>query len=217
LMGRSGAGKTTLTARALAAGRTVLSHDQVVVDAEPRAWRYPRRLRFYPDIRRTAPEAWARLPVRIRSTLIRREWLRRTTRGYIAPSLAVPASAVGSTVAAGPLPLRRFLVVERSDGDEFLIAERSPTWGIQQAEAVLTEQRSRLRSAVVGSWARAFDAALETERRLLATALTTVPVTELVVPRRWDVHRSLEALQDAAGLSPDSPPVPVEGPPTLSR
>jgi hypothetical protein len=217
VLGRSGAGKTTLAARTLAGGRWVLSDDQVIVDAEPRAWRYPRRLRLYPDIRRTAPEAWARLPGRTRSALTSREWLRRLTRGYVAPSLAVPASAVGSTVVAGPLPLRRLVVVDRSDRDGPLVAVRSPAWGGQQAEALLAEQRSRLGSAVAGEWARAFEAALQAERRTLDTALTTVPVTELVLPRCWDVQRSIEALQDAVGLSPDTPPAPGARPPTPSR
>ncbi len=203
VLGRSGAGKTTLTARALAAGRTVLSDDQVVIDASGRVWRYPRRLRLYPDIRETAPQAWSRLPVGTRATLHRRALVRRLTRGYVAPSLAVPASDIGATVASGPLPLRRLVVVERCEDGEFTAEPRPAAWVIRQAETVLAEQRERLARAVGGAWADALDAVLQEERRTVSAALGNVPATGVALPRAWGARRAVDALDDHLGVTSD--------------
>ena len=62
ILGRSGAGKSTLMARLAATGRDVLGDDQIFVDAAGRCTAFPRRLRFYPDIETTVPEAFSRLP-----------------------------------------------------------------------------------------------------------------------------------------------------------
>jgi hypothetical protein len=203
VLGRSGAGKTTLTARALAAGRTVLSDDQVIIDASGRAWRYPRRLRLYPDIRQTAPQAWSRLTAGTRSTLRRRALLRRLTRGYVAPSLAVPASDIGATVASGPLPLQRLVVVERCEDEEIIREPQPAAWVIGQAETVLAEQRERLARAVGGAWADTLDAVLQTERRTVTAALGNVPATRVAVPRAWGAQRAVDALDAYLGVTSD--------------
>ena len=67
LFGAAGAGKTTLSARAAAGGIRSLGDDQVIVDASPVCWPFPRRMRLYPDLKVTAPEAHALLPARDRA------------------------------------------------------------------------------------------------------------------------------------------------------
>jgi hypothetical protein len=194
LLGRSGAGKTTLTARALAAGRTVLSDDQIVIDASGRVWRYPRRLRLYPDIRYTAPEAWSRLAPGTRATLRGRAVVRRLTRGHVAPSLAVPPAEIGETVAPGPLPVRRLVVVDRGAIDEFTHDPQPPAWVLAQAETVLTEQRARFTRAVGGAWAETLAAVLEAERRTVSAAFADVPATGVTLPRAWSARRAVDAV-----------------------
>ena len=61
LLGRSRAGKSTLAARALTAGRAILGDDQLFVGPDATAWPFPRSLRFYPDLARTAPASFAQL------------------------------------------------------------------------------------------------------------------------------------------------------------
>jgi hypothetical protein len=204
VLGRSGAGKTTLTARALADGRTVLSDDQVVVDASGRVWRYPRRLRLYPDIRETAPDAWSRLPAGTRSALAFRGRVRRLSRGYVAPSLAVPVSEIGTTVTPGPLPLRRIVVVERARVEEPTVATLPPDWVVEQAGLVLADQRDRLSRGVGGIWTERLDAALEAERGTVAAALTAVPATQVILPRTWAAPRAVDALEAHLGITPGS-------------
>ena len=210
VLGRSGAGKTTLTARALADGRTVLSDDQVVVDATGRVWRYPRRLRLYPDIRQTAPDAWSRLPDGTRSALELRGRVRRLTRGYVAPSLAVPVSGIGTTVTPGPLPLRRIVVVERAPVEEPTVATLPADWVVEEAGLVLADQRDRLSRAVGGTWTERLDAALEVERRTVAAALTGVPATQVILPRTWAAPRAVDALEAHLGITPGSATRPEE-------
>jgi ABC-type cobalamin/Fe3+-siderophores transport system ATPase subunit len=201
LLGRSGAGKTTLTARALAAGRPVLSDDQVVLDDQGRAQRYPRRLRFYPDIRETAPTAWARLPARTRSALLRRDKLQRLTRGYVAPSLAVPVTELGGTVESRPLPVRRIVFVERSAGAELTVTARETAWVAEQAGRLLADQRARLSAELFGGpWADALEAALQAESQTVASALAGVPASEILVPSAWGARRSVDALEVQLGL-----------------
>ena len=201
LLGRSGAGKTTLTARALAAGRTVLSDDQVIVDAAANAWRYPRRLRVYPDIRITAPDAWERFEPRTRSALLLRDRVRRLSRGYVAPSLAVPAREIGATVARGPCAVERLVHVDRLPVDQPVLGTRPPDWSLEQAMAVVADQRSRLAGSVDGAWRSALESAQAAESATLAALLRSVPGEEFVVPRAWGAPRAIDALEAHLGLS----------------
>lgn len=208
LLGRSGAGKTTLTARALSAGRPVLSDDQVILDPAAGAWRYPRRLRLYPDVRATAPDAWSRLPVGTRSTLTVRRAVRQLTLGYIAPSLAVPAARIGSTVEPGPLPVTRLVVVDRADCASFSTVPRDAEWAVEQAALILADQRARLSRGVRGDWADALAATVAAERAAVAAALADVPTTEVRIPRAWPAPRAVDALASHLGITPGSATAP---------
>ncbi len=217
LMGRAGAGKTTLTARMLAAGQTVLSDDQVVLDAEGSVWRYPRRLRLYPDIERTAPAAWARLRPPTRAALLLRRQVRRLSRGYVAPSFAVPTTEVGPTVECGPLPVRSLLMVNRSVDDTLTVTQREPAWVVEQAGLVLADQRVRLSRDVGHPWQQALDATLTAETQTVAEAFAAIPATEVRVPRSWGAERSVDALQAQLGLIPRNAAPPEGEPRTPAR
>src|SRR5215210_3702242 len=69
LVGGSGTGKSSLTARALAGGRKALGDDQVYVEDDGMCSPFPRRLRLYDDVAKTAPNAYAELPFRVRTAL----------------------------------------------------------------------------------------------------------------------------------------------------
>ena len=217
LLGRSGAGKTTLTARALASGRTVLSDDQVLLDPEGCVRRYPRRLRIYPDIEQTAPQAWGRLRPSTRAALRRRRHLRRLTRGLVAPSLAVPAAEIGLTVERTPIAVRHVVVVNRSDDETMTVTPRQPAWVAEQAGLVLTDQRARISRQVDGAWHSALDDALAAERRAVAAALGDVPATELIVPRAWPAGQSVEAIERQLAITPGGATPPAGQCPTPAR
>jgi hypothetical protein len=203
VMGRSGTGKSSVSVRALAAGWDSLGDDQVVIAADGRCWRYPRRLRLYPDVRRTAPRAWRRLRPATRRALAGRRVLRAATRGYVAPSLAVAASELGRPARAEPVPAARLVVVERSAAVTSLTErEGDAEWAVQQARAVLGEQRVRLAAAAGARWTAALEDAAEREARIVRAWLEPLPISHLLIPRAWDAPAAVGALAERVGLDP---------------
>jgi hypothetical protein len=201
LMGPSGSGKSSLSMRALALGHSLLGDDQVLLDGQGRCWPYPRRLRVYPDIRDTAPEAWLRLRGATRRTLTVRRAMRRLTRGFVAPSLAVPTTEIGPAAPPGPLPLKRIVVVERTASVRDLdLRPRDSAWAVERARTILADQRSRLVAITDEAWRRALSAAGETEIEIFRRAIGAAPIDEVRVPAGWKSARAVKELAGQAGL-----------------
>jgi hypothetical protein len=197
LMGRSGAGKSSVSVRALAAGRRILGDDQVVVGADGACWPYPRRLRLYPDITDTAPAAWRRLHRTTRGSLRVRRLARRATRGFVAPSLAVPVSELGAPAPAACTPVKRLVVVERAADIAALDErERDPAWALRQAAAVIADQRARFAAAAGEPWRAPLADAAEREGEVLRSWLAGAEVGELRIPAAWDAATAVAALAD---------------------
>lgn len=197
LLGRSRAGKSTLAARSLAAGRVVLGDDQLFVDADGVAWPFPRSLRFYPDLEHTAPSAWERLPAATRRALRMRAALSVVTRGFIRPSLAVPAAALvggGSAATGGPARIARIVLIERDADRSRLEAEAStPEAAIGWATELLREQRERLARLGGPAWVDAIARTAETEHALLGGAFAGIAVERVAIPKAWDAATAVAA------------------------
>jgi hypothetical protein len=162
--GHSGSGKSSLSVRALARGLTILGDDQVVVGRDGGCWAYPRRLRLYPDVRHTAPEAWPRLPRRTRATLLARDAIRRLSRGFVAPSLTVPIAHVGGAARRDRVAAARLVFVQRSDDvDSVIELTHEPAWACARAAELLAAQRSRFAAAAGARWAPALREVAEAE------------------------------------------------------
>jgi hypothetical protein len=197
LMGRSGSGKSSVSVRALAGGRRILGDDQVVVGADGGCWPYPRRLRLYPDVEQTAPVAWRRLRRSTRGNLRMRRLARRATRGFVAPSLAVPVSELGAPAPDARAPVKRLVVVERAAGVAALDARvRDAAWALRQAAAVIAEQRARFATAAGEPWRAALAEAARSEGEVLRAWLGGVEVGELRIPAAWDAATAVAALAD---------------------
>jgi hypothetical protein len=198
LMGASGAGKTSVSIRALAAGRGIIGDDQFLLDERGRCRRLPRRLRLYSDVPLTAPEAFAGLPARTRSALRGREALRRLSRGAARPSLPVHVAMLGRPLT-GPLELRRLVLIERRTGLEDLkSAEADTDAGVRQALELLDAQRARLPRG--DGWDEALVEARDAEQRTLTAALAGVPVEQLSLPAAWPAPKAVSRLAEALGL-----------------
>jgi hypothetical protein len=195
LMGRSGSGKSSVSARALGAGRPLLGDDQVLVEKSGVCWPYPRRMRFYPDLRETAPAAYARLPTAMRAALAARRIARTASRGYVAPSLAVSPRALGQLSSPPPMSLGRIVVIERA-GSSAVLAEdrRDAQWAVAQACALLADQRTRLRAGADAAWRAALDEASREEARHVATAFSRSDVHLLRIPETWTAPQAIHAL-----------------------
>jgi hypothetical protein len=201
LLGRSGSGKSSVSARAVGAGRPLLGDDQVLVEKSGVCWPYPRRMRFYPDLRETAPATYTRLPAAIRAALGARRIARTVSRGYVAPSLAVSPRAVGQLSPPPPMSLGRIVVIERSGSGVALVDEpRDASWAVAQARALLADQRTRLRAGADAAWVAALDEASRQEIRHLATAFGHGDVRLLRVPESWMAPQAIQDLAQRLGV-----------------
>jgi hypothetical protein len=200
VLGRSGVGKSTLTARAAAAGWRVLGDDHVVVDASGGCWPFPRRMRFYSDLHATAPLAYERLSAPQRASLRVLRIVERATGGYVAPSLPVPCSQLGEVEQNVPFPVGRLLVVERGKPPEFESGRLEGSSAVRTAEAVIEQQRLRL-AAAGGGWIAELEQTRRRELAILESALSGAQVKRLAVPEGWEPARAVEALWQR--LAPD--------------
>jgi hypothetical protein len=200
IMGRSRSGKSSLSVRALAGGRSILGDDQVVIGADGGCWPYPRRLRVYPDLADTAPQAWTRLSPATRRALRTRAALRRATRGFVAPSLPVPVGELGAPAPPARVRAARLVVVQRSgELDRLAERERDGDWAAREAGAVLADQRSRFARTAAGGWSAALADAAQREDAVVRSWLSALPVTQLTVPDAWAAPRAIGALADRLG------------------
>ena len=202
ILGRSGAGKSTLMARLAAAGHDVLGDDQLFIDDASRCSAFPRRLRFYPDIETTAPEAFSRLPADLRRRLRLRGLVAAATRGYVRPSMGVDRSAIGGRWVPGPLPIGRIVLLERGDhvgdvrGDPATVADAA-AW----AARLLREQRSRLDVAGDPAWRARLATTTAREQEILATAFAGPSIERLLVPRDRPASEAVAAVAEALGFA----------------
>lgn len=191
LLGRSGTGKTSLSARSLAAARPLLGDDQVIVGPDG-CRSFPRRLRLYSDVAVTAPSAHAMLGRRRRASLAARRAALRVSGGVIQPPLHVEAEAIGP-VSTGPLRVGRLVLLERGDVASVQRADLTAHDVVPEALRLLDLQRARLPRT--GGWLSAMESVRRDERDLLHGALAGARIERIVVPERWLAETALSRLE----------------------
>lgn len=191
LMGRSGAGKTSLCARALSAGRSVIGDDQVLVGVDG-CRRFPRRMRLYGDLAATAPAAHRTLSTRRRVALHARAAVRRLSKDLVSPPLPVPAEELGRTTA-GPLPVARVVLLDRADVDVHRWTDLAVDEAVASGQALLTQQRSHLASA--DRHRSVLRHTADVEASTLAGVLRSAPARQrLSFPARWSAAEAVDRL-----------------------
>ncbi len=200
LLGRSRSGKSSLAVRALAAGAVVLGDDQAFLDAEGRCTTFPRRMRFYSDLRLTAPHAYERLTPRVRGGLVARGAVRRLTRGFVAPPVRVGVDAIGRAAGADPLPVSRVVLIERQpDIATIQRREVGTDETVEFALTLLDEQRGKL--AVAGpAWTDVLRRTRADESAMLGAALQRHAVERIAVPLAWSAAQALPVLAYLLGI-----------------
>lgn len=193
LLGRSRSGKTSLAARALAAGLRVLGDDQVIINADRECLPFPRRLRLYPDLSRTAPAAFAALRPSVRTRLRALGRVNALTRGFVAPPVSVSASAI-SAEASGPVRLLigEVVVVRRARVDALTLEPLDARELAAETDDVLMGQRSEI-FRVPGVRA-AYETLLAHERAIISCALAAAPARRVLVPDAWTSEQAVGAL-----------------------
>ncbi|MBW3609719.1 MAG: hypothetical protein KY463_15550 [Actinobacteria bacterium] len=200
MLGASGTGKSSISVRALGAGACVLGDDQILVDRDGSCFRFPRRMRFYSDLRLTAPAVWARLPQTARRALQARRVVRVLSRGLVAPSLPLAAHVIGDPGSAGPLQAVRFVLIERAASvHDLTLTPVAADEAVAQGLALLASQRERFAAGIDESWRAALDEVAELERAILVRAFARAPIERLAVPHAWDAARAIPELAAALG------------------
>jgi hypothetical protein len=192
LIGRPRSGKSSLAARALAAGLRILGDDQVVVDPERGCLPFPRRLRLYPDLARTAPAAFAALPSATRGALTILGGVKTLTRGFVAPPVRVSASELGAGIARIGLPIGEVVVIGRARVDALTVQplERAELAG--EVEQVLLTQRAEIFR--VDGLRTSFAPLLAREAAIISRALADAPARRMLVPARWPAEHAVGQL-----------------------
>lgn len=198
LIGRSRSGKSSLAARALASGRRILGDDQVLILASQDCRPFPRRLRLYPDLARTAPAAFAALRPSARRALAGLGRVKSLTRGFVAPPLTVSASALGMGGSPSSLPIGEVVVIQRALVDELSSEPIGQRELAAEAGDVLLSQRSAIFS--LPGLETAFAPVLATERSIIASALASASARRVLVPDSWPAERAVATLAQAFGL-----------------
>ena len=200
LLGRSRSGKSSLAVRALAAGAVVLGDDQAFVDVGGWCTTFPRRMRFYSDLRLTAPRAYAGLAPAVRSGLRLRGAARRLTRGFVAPPVRVRAAALGKVASAEPLGIRRVVLIERLPDitaiqRREIATEETVNFGL----TLLDEQRAKLADAGP-DWVSYLSRIRADEAAILRQAFQRQAAERIGVPLSWSAPESLSVLSHLLGI-----------------
>ncbi len=202
ILGPSGAGKSSLSARAIARGRIVIGDDQVLLDATGRCTAFPRRMRFYPDLKATAPEAYCALPGRTRGLLRARGIVDRLTGGYVRPSLVVDPVDMGRSRELGSGVIRRVLLLEpRAPVVDMEVTSVDMVTLLSAASRLFESQRARLWSIAPEGWREAIAPIAAQEQEILRSALDGLPFERVRVPTGWPPKRSIEALAQLIGMT----------------
>lgn len=196
-VGGSGSGKTSLAARAIAAGREVLADDRVFIDAGASGSRYVRRMRLYPDIAQTAPAAWAALEPAARAKLRAVTLVRAASRGAFAPPVAVAQRELAATGRLVATQIDRVLLLRRHDGDAALLMSATATAAADEIAERLREDRAALDVAGLREELRSL--ALR-DRAIVASALRSATIERLEIPRAWPASRAVQRLGAELGL-----------------
>ncbi|HEX5038604.1 MAG TPA: hypothetical protein VFW95_00535 [Candidatus Limnocylindria bacterium] len=209
LVGRSRTGKSSVSARAAAAGIPVIGDDQVLVYPDGRLARFPRRMRFYDDLRVTAPDAFRRLGIRSRTALHARTLARYATGGYVRPSLAVDASELGQP--GREAHLGRVIVLERTTN------RSTTTYGgasvgetLEVLHGVLREQRRHL-TALGPAWQSALEQVAAAEETVLTEALARVPIERLRIADHLSAPEAIDIVWNQLVRTSATPAAPSAG------
>jgi hypothetical protein len=159
-------------------------------------------MRVYDDLKETSPMAFRLLPLRTRLGLRLRRFVRSATRGYVAPSLALPRSIFGGAWEATPMPIRRVVVVCRSATAERLQMEPMELEEVRfQAMEIIGEQRSRLSQLRRDDWQTLLRVVAEREATMLDAALRRAAAHRIIVPESWGAPMAVDALARALDIN----------------
>jgi len=131
-----------------------------------------------------------------------RRVVKRLSRGYVAPSLAIAPTELGAGAPRSPMPVARLVVIERIAGLGGLErVERDPAWAVQAARDILTDQRRAFVRLAGPQWERYLPSVVRMEEQTLSVAWERVPIQQLRVPAHWPAARAVSELEAHIGTA----------------
>ena len=201
LVGASRSGKSTLAMRGWARGLGLLGDDRVVVSPDGLVSAFPRRIRLYPDLRSTAPDAYRRLARLTRLSLRATGAVRTATRGWVGlPVLAPWSTVVG--VAPATAPLGRVVVIERNN-EATDMAWIDGTDAAMARLAAILDRDLRALSGYSSAWSEEASLARARAIDVVCEAVVAGKATcgVLVIPGLWPATTALDRVERQLGLS----------------
>jgi hypothetical protein len=155
-------------------------------------------MRVYADFAKTAPEAYARLPLLTRAAIAGRRIVSAVTRGHVSPPIAIPFAAIGKEAILTALPIVRVVVIERSGTAS---AVQSATLELESAllhaRELLDAQRVHMRATPDAAWRKTLQETLDEEESILRNTFQRIPLARVAVPDRWGAALAVSRLEEA--------------------
>jgi hypothetical protein len=121
--------------------------------------------------------------------------VRALSRGVVAPSLPLAAAEIGHPGPAGPFPVGRVVLLERSSQALELRRESlDRNAATAHAIALLNAQRERFAAGATRAWAKTFAQVRQLEAGTLATGFALAKLERIAVPSAWSVDQAVGRL-----------------------
>ena len=206
-VGGSRVGKTSLTLSQADRGNAVQGDNYVILSPDGTSVAFPRRLRVYPDLRRSLPAIHRRLPLTTRARLKSYVILTRLSRGYANPAIRLPLAQLVPDCKVMPEAVVESVFVLRPHTGKDLVG---PT-PISLDQTVTEIQSHASMEAVWLTKAIApyvsdhpessLNSARVAEASILNRALSRVSTYEILVPRVDNVGDLVRDMSRIAGLA----------------
>lgn len=206
-VGGSRVGKTSLTLSQAEGGNAVQGDNFVILSPDGTSIAFPRRLRVYPDLRRSLPAIHRRLPLATRARLQSYAVLNWLSRGYANPATRLPLAQLVPDGKVLPEASVESVFVLRPHTGKDLVGPTS----ISLEQTVTEIQTHASKEAVWLTEAMApyvsdhpessLNSARVAEASILSRALSNVSTFEILVPRVDNVGELARDMSRIAGLA----------------
>ena len=206
-VGGSRVGKTTLTLSQAERGNAVQGDNYVILSPTGTSIAFPRRLRIYPDLRRSLPTVHRRLPLTTRTRLKSYAILNWLSRGYANPATRVPLAQLVPDCKVTPEAVVESVFVLRPHAGKDLVGPTSISLDqtVTEIQSHASKEAAWLTEAIAPYVSdhpeSSLNSARVAEASILNRALSHVSTFEILVPRVDDVGELARDMSRIAGLA----------------
>jgi hypothetical protein len=203
----SAVGKSTLTLQHAAEGYPVQGDNYVILAPDGRTLAFPRRMRIYSDLKRTAPQVFGKLPAAEQRRLRAAGIIKRLSAGYSnQPRRLTVQQMLPNSPNCPEAKLRAVFLLKPYTGQGLSDPRACPAGeAIRRIQEIGALEAKYLRKALEGSThpvpASNIDQMLTREREVLEQGLRDIPVHEILVPRVEDPAPVVAQIRRIAGLA----------------